>query len=378
MRGEDRLTDAAVAMTDGPATMDGVAVSLEHVVKRFGDVVAVDGVDLQVREGEFFSMLGPSGSGKTTCLRMIAGFEQPTEGRILLGGTDVSGLPPYQRDVNTVFQDYALFPHMTVAQNVAYGLMIRKVSKADRTARVNQALEMVRLGEYGDRKPGQLSGGQRQRVALARALIMRPRVLLLDEPLGALDLKLRQQMQIELKDIQQDVGLTFIYVTHDQEEALTMSDRLAVFNRGRIEQVGTPAEVYERPSTGFVAGFVGVSNVLEGASAQAIAGDPHPFTIRPEKIALAEPADPVDGDDCSVTGHVREVVYLGAVTRYVVELDEGGSLVVMQQNLTTSSMEALQVRGKAVRLIWRRSNNRPVDAPAGASEGSLDQEEARA
>ena len=378
MRGEDRLTDAAVAMTDGPASVDGVAVSLEHVVKRFGDVIAVDGVDLQVREGEFFSMLGPSGSGKTTCLRMIAGFEQPTEGRILLGGTDVSGLPPYQRDVNTVFQDYALFPHMTVAQNVAYGLMIRKVSKADRTARVNEALEMVRLGEYGDRKPGQLSGGQRQRVALARALIMRPRVLLLDEPLGALDLKLRQQMQIELKDIQQDVGLTFIYVTHDQEEALTMSDRLAVFNRGRIEQVGTPAEVYERPSTGFVAGFVGVSNVLEGASAQAIAGDPHPFTIRPEKIALAEPADPVDGDDCSVTGHVREVVYLGAVTRYVVELDEGGSLVVMQQNLTTSSMEALQVRGKAVRLIWRRSNNRPVDAPAGASEGSLDQEEARA
>jgi putative spermidine/putrescine transport system ATP-binding protein len=377
MRGVDRLTDAAVAMADEPASVDGVAVSLEHVVKRFGDVIAVDGVDLQVREGEFFSMLGPSGSGKTTCLRMIAGFEQPTEGRILLGGTDVSGLPPYQRDVNTVFQDYALFPHMTVAQNVAYGLMIRKVSKADRIARVNQALEMVRLGEYGDRKPGQLSGGQRQRVALARALIMRPRVLLLDEPLGALDLKLRQQMQIELKDIQQDVGLTFIYVTHDQEEALTMSDRLAVFNRGRIEQVGTPAEVYERPLTGFVAGFVGVSNVLEGPSAQAIAGDPHPFTIRPEKIALAEPGDPVDGDDCSVTGHVREVVYLGAVTRYVVELDEGGSLVVMQQNLTTSSMEALQVRGKAVRLIWRRSNNRPVDAPAGASEGSLDQEEAR-
>ncbi|HVD70926.1 MAG TPA: ABC transporter ATP-binding protein, partial [Actinomycetota bacterium] len=267
--------------------MDGVAVSLEHVVKRFGDVTAVDGVDLQVREGEFFSMLGPSGSGKTTCLRMIAGFEQPTEGRILLGGHDVSGSPPYQRDVNTVFQDYALFPHMSVAQNVAYGLMVRKVAKADRSERVEQALAMVSLGEYGNRKPAQLSGGQRQRVALARALVMRPKVLLLDEPLGALDLKLRQQMQIELKDIQQDVGLTFIYVTHDQEEALTMSDRLAVFNRGKIEQIGTPAEVYERPSTGFVAGFVGVSNVLEGPVAQAIAGDPHAFTIRPEKIVLA-------------------------------------------------------------------------------------------
>jgi putative spermidine/putrescine transport system ATP-binding protein len=378
MRGVDRLTDAAVAMADGPASVDGVAVSLEHVVKRFGDVTAVDGVDLQVREGEFFSMLGPSGSGKTTCLRMIAGFEQPTEGRILLGGNDVSGSPPYQRDVNTVFQDYALFPHMTVAQNVAYGLMVRKVAKADRSERVEQALSMVSLGEYGGRKPAQLSGGQRQRVALARALVMRPRVLLLDEPLGALDLKLRQQMQIELKDIQQDVGLTFIYVTHDQEEALTMSDRLAVFNRGKIEQIGTPAEVYERPSTGFVAGFVGVSNVLEGPVAQAIAGDTHAFTIRPEKIVLAELDATPTGDDCSATGTVREVVYLGAVTRYIVELDAGGRLVVMQQNLTTSSMEALQVRGKAVRLNWRRSNNRRVEAPSGASDGSLDQEEGHA
>ena len=365
-------------MTDGSASVDGVAVSLEHVVKRFGDVIAVDGVDLQVREGEFFSMLGPSGSGKTTCLRMIAGFEQPTEGRILLGGNDVSGSPPYQRDVNTVFQDYALFPHMTVAQNVAYGLMVRKVAKADRSERVEQALAMVSLGEYGGRKPAHLSGGQRQRVALARALVMRPRVLLLDEPLGALDLKLRQQMQIELKDIQQDVGLTFIYVTHDQEEALTMSDRLAVFNRGKIEQIGTPAEVYERPSTGFVAGFVGVSNVLEGPVAQVIAGDPHAFTIRPEKIVLAELDASSTGDDCSATGTVREVVYLGAVTRYIVELDAGGRLVVMQQNLTTSSMEALQVRGKAVRLNWRRSNNRRVEAPSGASDGSLDQEEGHA
>jgi putative spermidine/putrescine transport system ATP-binding protein len=369
------LSDAAL-MTSTPG--DHVAVRLDSVVKRFGDVVAVDGVDLDVREGEFFSMLGPSGSGKTTCLRLIAGFESPTEGRVYLGGRDVSALAPYERDVNTVFQDYALFPHMTVEDNVGYGLLVRKVPKQERRAAVRRALEMVRLPELGDRKPGQLSGGQRQRVALARALVNRPRVLLLDEPLGALDLKLRQAMQIELKDIQQEVGLTFIYVTHDQDEALTMSDRLAVFNRGRIEQIGSPAEVYERPATGFVAGFVGVSNVLEGDVANAIAGDPHPFTIRPEKISMQEPDDPVEADTCTATGHVREVVYLGATTRYIVELDAGGSLVVMQQNLTTSSMEALQVRGKAVRLVWRRSNNRPVEAPSGAQEGSLDQEEARA
>jgi putative spermidine/putrescine transport system ATP-binding protein len=362
-----------------PATPSaGIAVRLEKVVKRFGDVVAVDGVDLEVREGEFFSMLGPSGSGKTTCLRLIAGFESPTEGRVYLGGRDVSKLAPYERDVNTVFQDYALFPHMTVAENVAYGLMVRKVPKDTRRAAVRDALDMVRLPEHGDRKPAQLSGGQRQRVALARALVNRPRVLLLDEPLGALDLKLRQAMQIELKDIQQEVGLTFIYVTHDQDEALTMSDRLAVFNHGRIEQIGSPADVYERPATGFVAGFVGVSNVLEGEVAKAIAGDPQAFTIRPEKITMHELEEPVEPDVCAATGHVREVVYLGATTRYVVELDAGGTLVVMQQNLSTSSMEALQVRGKAVRLVWRRSNNRPVEAPSGATEGSLDQEEARA
>jgi len=366
------LSEPATAPTESPAS---AAVRLEGVVKRFGEVVAVDGVDLEVGEGEFFSMLGPSGSGKTTCLRLIAGFEQPTEGRIYLGGRDVSRLAPYERDVNTVFQDYALFPHMTVAENVGYGLMVKKVGKEERRRRVGEALEMVRLPEFGSRKPGQLSGGQRQRVALARSLVMRPRVLLLDEPLGALDLKLRQAMQIELKDIQQEVRLTFLYVTHDQEEALTMSDRLAVFNRGRVEQVGTPAEVYERPATGFVAGFVGVSNVLEGAAAEAIAGDPHPFTIRPEKIALVEPDAVVGTADCTATGHVREVVYLGAVTRYIVELDVGGELVVMQQNLTTSSMEALQVRGKTVRLVWRRSNNRPVEAPAGAADGSMDQEE---
>ena len=358
-----------VEATRPDATGSAPAVALEDVVKRFGDVLAVDGVSLDVRPGEFFSLLGPSGSGKTTCLRMIAGFERPTEGRILLDGRDVSDLPPFERDVNTVFQDYALFPHMTVAQNVGYGLMVRNVPKDQRHTRVADALEMVRLERMGDRKPGQLSGGQRQRVALARSLVMRPTVLLLDEPLGALDLKLRQAMQIELKAIQQEVGLTFIYVTHDQEEALTMSDRLAVFNQGKVEQVGSPAEVYELPATAFVAGFIGVSNVLEGAVAERITESDHAFTIRPEKIAMV-PVDAEIGEShCTATGRVREVVYLGAITRYIVELDGGGELVVMQQNLETSSMEALQVRGKAVRLRWDRRNNRPVEK-AGDSEGS--------
>ena len=365
---------ATVSMADVPSKRE-VAVRLHGVVKRFAEVAAVAGVDLDVFEGEFFSMLGPSGSGKTTCLRMIAGFEAPTEGTILLEGQDVSRLAPYQRNVNTVFQDYALFPHMTVAENVEYGLRVKKVPKDERRDRLNEALAMVQLGALGGRKPAQLSGGQRQRVALARALVNRPKVLLLDEPLGALDLKLRQAMQIELKEIQQSVGLTFIYVTHDQEEALTMSDRLAVFNHGRIEQVGTPAEVYERPATGFVAGFVGVSNVLEGKTAAEISGSEHAFTIRPEKIAMREPEAPVGRDDCAASGHVREVVYLGAITRYIVQLDVGGELVVMQQNLSTSSMEALQVRGKAVRLVWERKNNRPVEEASGALEGSMDQEE---
>jgi putative spermidine/putrescine transport system ATP-binding protein len=293
---------------------------------------------------------------------MIAGFERPTAGRILLGGVDVGDRPPYERDVNTVFQDYALFPHMTVSENVGYGLMVRKVPRSERAERVSEALEMVRLGAFGDRKPGQLSGGQRQRVALARALVMRPRVLLLDEPLGALDLKLRQAMQVELKEIQQAVGLTFLYVTHDQEEALTMSDRLAVFNQGRVEQVGTPADVYERPATGFVAGFVGVSNLIEGDAAAAIIGSPQPVTIRPEKIHLALDVNaPVAEGECTATGVVGKVVYLGAVTRYTVMLDEGGELVVMQQNLRTSSMEALQVQGRRVRLTWERQHSRPVE-----------------
>ena len=366
---------AVEAQPSEATTVPGVAVRLEGVVKRFGDVVAVAGIDLEVVEGEFFSMLGPSGSGKTTCLRMIAGFEAPTEGRIYLGGRDVSGKPPYERDVNTVFQDYALFPHMSVQDNVAYGLKVRRVPNPERRDRVAEALAMVQLSGFESRKPAQLSGGQRQRVALARALVNRPKVLLLDEPLGALDLKLRQAMQIELKEIQQQVGLTFIYVTHDQEEALTMSDRLAVFNHGRIEQIGTPAHVYEQPATGFVAGFVGVSNVLEGDAAAAVTGDPRAFTIRPEKIAMMDPDQEPEPGQCTATGHVQEVVYLGAITRYVVGLDVGGTLVVMQQNLTTSSMEALQVRGKAVRLVWDRRNNRPVESAAGAEHGSMDPEE---
>ncbi len=353
----------------------GIAVRFEGVRKRFGDVVAVDGVDLDVHEGEFFSLLGPSGSGKTTCLRLIAGFEAPSEGRVFLDGADVTGLAPYERDVNTVFQDYALFPHMSVEENVGYGLKVKKVPSDERRERVADVLRMVRLEGFGRRRPAQLSGGQRQRVALARALVNRPKVLLLDEPLGALDLKLRQQMQIELKNIQQRVGLTFVYVTHDQEEALTMSDRLAVFNSGRVEQVGTPAGVYERPATGFVAGFVGISNVLSGDAAQTVTGSPEAFTIRPEKIQLAELDRTAGSDECTATGHVREVVYLGALTRYIVSLDAEGELVVVQQNLGTSSMEALQVRGRPVRLIWSRLNNRPVeqagpeDGPGGPGEG---------
>jgi putative spermidine/putrescine transport system ATP-binding protein len=368
------LAQPEVQIDDAPTTVGaGVAVRLDGVRKRFGDVLAVDGLDLEVSEGEFFSMLGPSGSGKTTCLRLIAGFETPTEGRVFLAGEDVTELPPYERDVNTVFQDYALFPHMSVEENVEYGLKVKKIPAQERRDRAADALAMVQLSALARRRPSQLSGGQRQRVALARALVNRPKVLLLDEPLGALDLKLRQAMQIELKEIQRRVGLTFIYVTHDQEEALTMSDRLAVFNRGRMEQIGTPAEVYERPATGFVAGFVGTSNVLSGDEARQITGSPEAFTVRPEKIHMVDVASPVNHDEWTATGHVRDVVYIGALTKYIVALDAGGELVVFQQNLTTSSMEALRVKGRAVRLTWNRGNNRAVEQDAG-SDGSGDPE----
>ena len=336
------------------------AVRLEGISKHYGDVVAVERIDLDVRDGEFFSMLGPSGSGKTTTLRMIAGFEQPTAGRILLHGRDVTAIPPFDRDVNTVFQDYALFPHLSVHDNVAYGLMVRKVPRDERTARVTDALRMVRLEGFDKRKPSQLSGGQRQRVALARALVNRPRVLLLDEPLGALDLKLREEMQIELKAIQQQVGITFIYVTHDQEEALTMSDRLAVFNAGRIEQLGSPADVYERPATRFVAGFVGTSNLLTGDAARSTLGRAGTYTIRPEKIRLAAQDASPGVDESSALGTIQSVVYLGPDTRYIVELEAAARLVVTEQNLSTTSSEVLEQQGKTVRLIWKRQHELPV------------------
>jgi putative spermidine/putrescine transport system ATP-binding protein len=315
------------------------AVRLNGIRRTYGDVVAIDELDLDIAEGEFFTLLGPSGSGKTTTLRVIAGFEQPDEGHVELAGLDVTRVPPSERDVNTVFQDYALFPHMTVQENVEYGLRVKGVGRRDRRIKAQEVLDRVRLPQVASRKPLQLSGGQRQRVALARAIVNSPSVLLLDEPLGALDLKLRQEMQVFLKALQRDLGITFVYVTHDQEEALTMSDRMAVFNEGRIEQVGAPAEVYEHPQTEFVAGFVGVSNVLER--------DGRRITIRPEKIHM------VDDDGSGESGVIREVVYAGMVTRYIVDLDSGGQLVVIRQNLETSSQQALEEQGKRVRLEWR-------------------------
>jgi putative spermidine/putrescine transport system ATP-binding protein len=332
------------------------AVRVTGLHKRYGEVTALADTDLEIRQGEFFTLLGPSGSGKTTLLRLIAGFERPDGGRIELGGRDVTWVPPYARDVNTVFQDYALFPHMTVAQNIEYGLRVRRVPRAERKARVAKALDMVRLGGLGGRKPTQLSGGQRQRVALARAIINEPQVLLLDEPLGALDLKLRQNLQLELLRVQREISITFIYVTHDQEEALTMSDRIAVLNHGLIEQTGRPVEVYERPATPFVAGFIGVSNLIQR--------DGHQVTVRPEKITLLADGDTDPAGGAHVEpGVVSEVSYAGILTRYTVSLDAGGELVVSKQNAEAPALDGDAgggmggvhgiARGTRVRVSWQ-------------------------
>jgi putative spermidine/putrescine transport system ATP-binding protein len=357
---------------DATTTTAAPAVVLSRLRKEFPGtppVVAVDDIDLEIRDGEFFSMLGPSGSGKTTVLRMIAGFETPTSGRIELGGRDVTGTQPYDRDVNTVFQDYALFPHMSVIENVEYGLRVKKVSRQERRARAMESLEQVRLGDLPARRPGQLSGGQRQRVALARALVNRPRVLLLDEPLGALDLKLREQMQVELKAIQRDVGITFLFVTHDQEEALTLSDRIAVFSAGRIEQVGTAREIYEQPASGFVAGFVGTSNLLTGTAAHTVLGRAGTFGIRPEKLSVVAEGDQVDAGAERAPGSLAEVVYAGPVTRYVVDLDAGPRLVALQQN-GAGATPAVS-RGARVELVWDARHVIAVPDRAGDAAGSV-------
>jgi len=361
-------TAGMVVPTGGTRRTSGgsatTAVRLTAVRKSYGSVLAAAGIDLDIADGEFFTLLGPSGSGKTTLLRMIAGFERPDSGVIQLGGRDVTRTPPYARNVNTVFQDYALFPHMTVRQNVEYGLRVGRVPKPARQERAADALEMVQLSGLGDRRPIQLSGGQRQRVALARAIVNHPEVLLLDEPLGALDLKLRQEMQLELKRIQQEVGITFVYVTHDQDEALTMSDRIAVMSAGRIEQIGAPTVVYERPATEFVAGFIGVSNLLER--------DGRRFTVRPEKVHLLD-AGETPGPSMHVEdGRVADVIYLGMVTRYIVELDGGGRLVAVRQNLETAASDVLDAHGRRVRVAWRPAQTYQISPEPSDDSDQLD------
>jgi putative spermidine/putrescine transport system ATP-binding protein len=324
------------------------AVELLDVSRHYGPVRAVDGITLSIEDGEFFSLLGPSGSGKTTCLRLLAGFELPSRGRIMLHGRDASRLAPYERDVNTVFQDYALFPHLSVLENVGYGLMVKGVDRRTRRRVAEEALDLVALGGMGGRRPGQLSGGQRQRVALARALVLKPRVLLLDEPLGALDLKLREQMQTELKGLQRRVGITFVYVTHDQGEALSMSDRIAVFNRGRIEQVDSPRALYGQPRTIFVASFVGTANVLTGSLARRVSGRDRPVSIRPEHIRLAA----ASGDEVGLEGRLVDVQYHGPTSRYEVEV-EGARLTVAVAS--DGDDRGRPGAGATVRLAWPRA-----------------------
>jgi putative spermidine/putrescine transport system ATP-binding protein len=348
-------TVGAQQRVDSSATVDDPQIELIGVRKEFGDlrdkVVAVEGADLAVGDGELFAILGPSGSGKTTVLRMVAGFEQPTAGVIRLGGVDVTGLPARRRDVNTVFQDYALFPHMTVAQNVEYGLKVKGVAREERRRRTSDALEMVRLSGEASRKPAQLSGGQRQRVALARALVGRPRVLLLDEPLGALDLKLREQMQIELKEIQREVGITFVIVTHDQDEALTLCDRLAVFNNGRIEQVGKARDVYENPANRFVADFVGTSNVLDGPAAEALVGKPGTYVVRPERISVTQPGTDAAHGVRTVDARVSEVIYAGPTTKIAAVTAQGVALTATVLTASTWLPPDL-AHGTPITLAW--------------------------
>jgi putative spermidine/putrescine transport system ATP-binding protein len=353
------MTSAPAEQPAGSAHLDEhavPAVDVKDVRKTFGGVEALAGVDLRIGRGEFFTMLGPSGSGKTTLLRIIAGFVRADAGQILLNGVDVTREPPYARNVNTVFQDYALFPHMTVHENVEYGLRVKGIGRNQRRARAQEALAMVRLPDHGARKPAQLSGGQRQRVALARAIANEPEVLLLDEPLGALDLKLRQEMQLELKTIQREIGITFIFVTHDQEEALTMSDRLAVMNDGRLEQLGTPIDVYERPANEFVAGFIGVSNLLERNGRR--------FTIRPEKLSMEPIGAPVAPGHHAEPGRIVEVIYLGAITRYSIQLDAGDSLIAISQNLQPlTPEELLEARDRRVQVDWLEAQTFTINAP---------------
>jgi len=331
------------------------AIRLTGLTKTFGSVNAVDDLTLDINQGEFFSMLGPSGSGKTTVLRLIAGFDRPSAGKIELAGEDVTATAPFARDVNTVFQDYALFPHMSVLENVAYGLRVRGVVKSERLQRAQEALESVQLASFGGRKPSQLSGGQRQRVALARATVVRPKVLLLDEPLGALDLKLREQMQVELKELQRSLGITFIFVTHDQEEALTLSDRIAVFNNGQIEQLGTPNEIYERPRSPFVAGFVGTSNIFDSAASRSVLAREGVNSLRPERLSVSALTPQHIATPTSAVGTISEVIYVGTSTRILIDLDAGLRISALEQNTAEHSAGSEHLgdrRGERVVVEW--------------------------
>ena len=344
----------AAHLAETPTAAGEFAVSLKGLNKSFADVKAVVDLDLEIPQGEFFSMLGPSGSGKTTVLRIIAGFETASSGRVLLEGDDVTDLAPFDRDVNTVFQDYALFPHMSIQANVEYGLRARKIAKPERAKMAAEAIESVKLTHLADRLPHQLSGVQRQRIALARALVLRPKVLLLDEPLGALDKQLREEMQVELKRIQREAGITFIFVTHDQEEAMRMSDRIAVFNGGRIEQIGSPREVYEKPATAFVAGFLGVSNLLSGEVAETMLGSSKLVNIRPERIKIAPEKSKVAAGEVAVSGTIIDVAYTGANTLYVIETDGGARLISTRLNEELPGQDLVFDAGDRVQASFRK------------------------